>query len=61
MTEKKTFDFRQADKSELIALSRLLLSLQSILSHTGYKITIKKSSSKTKPAQTEQKFTSQVS
>lgn len=56
MTDKK-IDFRKADKNELLALSRLLMSLQSALSPVGYKITIKKSVSKPKTNQTEQKFT----
>jgi hypothetical protein len=57
MTDKK-IDFRKADKAELLALSRLLMNLQSSLSPVGYKITVKKSASKPKTNQTEQKFTS---
>lgn len=54
MTEKK-FDFRNADKSDLLSLSRILLNLQKSLAASGYKITIK--SSKTKNTASEQKFT----
>lgn len=57
MTDKK-IDLRKADKNELLALSRLLMSLQTAFSPVGYKITIKKGVSKSKTNQTEQKFTS---